>query len=904
MSTIDWSARIRTALRGGDRRAPDDDVVEELAQHAAALFETALAAGIPPADAEARVEVQIARWRADAMALHRAMWRPAAVVPPGPPRSPWGGWRQDLRYAVRLLWRRPRPALTAIATLALGIGAATTLFSVAYGALLRPLPWPNADRVVALRETRSGVPPRFGEVTNAAYLAWQERADTLEALSAWSTRVVTLTGRGEAERVRIVAATPSLFRVLGVRPLAGRVIGPGEEAAGVAMLSERLWRRRFGADPAVVGQAVVLDGQARTVVGILAAGDAFPDAETQAIVPLSIPPASNSQLSLSSALALLRPGVTPAQAAAEATARGRFAPDTGMTTMALFGTNGPIAIAARPLQDALTVDVRRPLILLLIAVALLLATATTNVAGVQLTGFTARTRELAIRGALGAAAGRVARQLLVEASIVALAGGGAGLAVTWLLIDRALPALMPADFPRLDGLRVDATVVAFALAVSAGTSLAVGVLPALRARRLTLVAALAEDGNAPVGAGLRSRAGRARTLVLAAQVAVACVLLVGGSLLGRSFVALVSADRGYDADHVLSARLSMPPSLFPEPPRRAAIVDGILARVAAAPGVRDAAFTSEIPLVPGGSTSAFQMRSGKAGAVTAQASPRIVSPAYFAALRIATVDGRGFGEMDTASSEPVVVVNQAFAARYLPDGAVGARLPIVAYEMPGREGAEATVAGVVENVHYVAHGGVVQPELYFVHRQIPSGLPVQTVTLLVRTSGDPSAAAAALREAVRATDGRLVAEAIQPLEARFLATVARPRFYAALLGGFAAASLAIATVGLFGLVSYAASLRSRELAVRAALGATRGDLLRVVMGQGLAATVAGIAVGLAVSGLAAGLLSTELYGVTPHDPVTFIAVPALLLAVASTACALPARRAARTDPLRLFRDDR
>jgi len=903
MSTIDWPARVRAALRRGDGRDPDDDVVEELGQHAAAMYETARAAGASPEGAEARVAAQIERWRTDAAALHRAVWRPAAADPPGPPRSRWGGWLQDLRYAVRLLRRRPRPALIAIATLALGIGAATTLFSVAYGALLRPLPWPNADRLVELRETRGGVPPRFGDVTNAAYLAWDARADTLEALSAWSTRVVTLTGRGEAERVRIVTATPSLFRVLGVRPLAGRVIGPGEDDAAVAVLSERLWRRRFGADPGIVGRAVVLDGQARTVVGILAARDAFPDAETQAILPMAVPPAIDNQLSTTSALALLRPGVTPAQAAAEGTARGRFAPDTGMTTMALFGTSGPIAIAARPLRDALTVDVRGPLILLLIAVGFLLATATINVAGVQLTGLAGRTRELAIRGALGAGTGRVARQMLVESSLVALAGGTAGLGVT-VLLHRALPALMPADFPRLDGLRVDAAVVGFALAVSAGASVVVGLLPALRARGLTLVAALAEDGNAPVGGGRRSRAGRARALVLAAQVALACVLLVGGSLLGRSFIALVGAHRGYHADHVLSARVSMPPSLFPEPHRRAAIVDGVLTRIAAAPGVRDAAFTSEIPLLPGGSTSAFEMRAPGAGVITAQASPRIVSPAYFAALGIATVEGRSFGASDTLSSEPVVVVNQAFAKRYLPGGAVGSRLPIVAYDVAGREDVEATVVGVVEDVRYVAHGGVVQPEIYYVHRQIPSGLPVQTITLLVRTADDPSAAGAALRDAVRAADDRLVAEAILPLEERFLATVARPRFYAALLGSFAAAALAIATVGLFGLVSYAASLRSRELAVRTALGATRGDLLRAVMGQGLAPTVAGIAVGLAVAALGSGLLSTQLYGIAPHDPATFAAVPALLLGVSAVACALPARRAAKTDPLRLFRDDR
>jgi putative ABC transport system permease protein len=899
---MDWTARVRTAFASATP-APHEEVIEELAQHAKAMYETARADGYAPEEAVRRVDAQLDLWRLDAGSLrHRSRRLPVVAPPPALPSSRLSGLMQDIRYAARLLRRQPRHALLTILTMALGIGATTVLFSVTYGVLMRPLPWPHADRIVVLKETRGGSAPRFGNFTNAAYLAWRDQAATLENIAAWSQRLVTLTGAGEPDRIRITAATATLFDVLGARPLIGSFFAPQDESSPVIVLSERLWRQRFNADPAVLGKPVHLDGEAYTVVGVLPDSLAYPDRQTRAIVPYAIRPAAGNYLSLFNAIAALRPGVTVAQAAAEGTARGRLAADTGMTTTAIFGSNGPIGIAAQPLREALTADVRRPLLVLLIAVGLLLVTATANVASLQLARATTRTREMAIRAALGAGGARVTRQLLVESLLLGIAGGAAGLALTGLL-HRSLPTLLPADFPRLHDLGIDAVVLAFALAVSVTTSIGCGLLPAWRARRLNLVEALTDDGTAPVGGGASSPTARARTLIMTGQVAIACVLLIGASLLGRSFMALLTADRGYDPASVLSARLSMPAPMFPVAERRFAIVEQILGRLAATPGVTEAAFTSELPLTPGGSTSSFNLKSpkGDAGVVRVQASPRIVSPRYFHALRIRTIAGRVFSDVDTETSEPVVVVNQAFARRYLGDVPLGSRVPMAAFAPSDGREVESTVIGIVDDARYVTARDVSQPELYYSHRQMRGRLPVQTVTMLSRTSGDPRAAAAALRAVVRGADDRLVADLVVPLEQRLLTTLARPRLYAMLLGGFAAVALLIAVVGLFGLLSYSLSQRSRELAIRAALGAGQADILRLVLRQGLTVTVAGVAGGVVASAWLARVLSTELYGVTPHDTLTFVVVPLLLLFVGVLACLVPARRAARLDPLRALR---
>ena len=898
---MDWTNRVRSAL-DAESHAPEDGVVEELAQHAHAMYEAARADGCSHEQAERRVTEQLERWRSERRALHHRSRRPTVVVPPPVgSASRFAALAQDVRYAARLLRRRPRHALLTIVTMALGIGATTVLFGVTYGVLMKPLPWPNADRVVVLKETRGGSAPRFGDFTNAAYLAWREDAATLENLAAWSQRIVTLTGTGEPERVRITAATASLFPVIGARPLVGSFFDQKDETSPVAVLAERLWRQRFHADPAVLGTLVHLDGAAYTVVGVLADGLAYPDRQAVAIVPFSVRSTAGNHLSLFSAIAALRPGVTPAQAIAEGTARGRLAADTGMTTIAIFGNSGPMAIAARPLREALTADVRRPLVLLLVAVGLLLATATANVASLQLAQTTTRAREMAIRAALGAGSARVARQLLVESTLLGITGGAAGIALA-LLLHRLLPSVLPVDFPRLDDLGVDAAVLAFAFVVSVTASVVSGLLPVWHARRLNLVESLAEDGTAPVGAGVRSRTTRARLLIISAQVTIACVLLVGASLLGRSFLALLTADRGYDPSAVLSARLAMPEAIYQSPEQRFAIIDRILERLAAIPGVPSAAFTTELPLTRGGSTTAFDLKSlkGDGGVVHVQASPRIVSAQYFSVLRMRMIAGRGFSDLDTETSEPVVVVNQAFARQYLGDQPLGWKLT-AAYAPSDRAQIQPTVVGVVDDVRYLTTGSSSQPEMSYSYRQMRRQLPVQTVTLLARTSGDSRGVAGALRAVVREADERLVAEVVVPLEQRLLTTLARPRLYAMLLGGFAGFSLLIAAVGLFGVLSYTVSQRSRELAIRSALGARRTDIVRLVLRQGLSVTFAGVVTGMIVSAGLTGVLSTQLYGITSHDTLTFVLVPLLILAVGAVACLTPALRAANLDPLRILR---
>ena len=896
-----WKDRVRAAFLGA-ARTPADDIVEELAQHARSTYEAARADGCTAEEAEARVTELLHRWQTDAGSLERRSQRVDAVVPPvAVAPSRFAGIAQDVRYAARLVRRQPRHALITILTMAIGIGATTVLFSVTYGVLVRPLPWPHADRIVVLKETRGGIAPRFGAFTNAAYLAWRSEPATIENLAAWSQRVVTITGTGDPERIRITAASATLFSALGVRPLIGSLFEEKDEASPVVVLSETLWRQRFGGDPAVLGRLIQLDGESYTAIGVLPDAQAYPDRQTRAIVPYAVRPAAGNFLAVFNAVAALRPGVTAAQAASEGTARGRTAADTGLTTMAIFGSNGPVGITAQPLRDALTADVRQPLLVLLAAVGLLLATATANVASLQLARTTTRSREMAIRAALGAGGARVTRQLLVESLLLGLSGGGAGLALTWIL-HRSLPSLLPVDFPRVDDLGVDAMVVVFALTVSVGTGILFGLLPALRARRLDIVEALAENGTAPVGAAARTRTARARLAIMTGQVAVACVLLVGASLLVRSFVALLNADRGYGTSGIVSARLSMPASMYPSPERRLAILNRVLSRLGGLPGVRAVAFTSELPLTPGGSTSAFTFKSPIAAgaAVRVQASPRIVSAQYFSVLGMRMIAGRSFSDADTETSERGVVVNQAFARRYLGESPLGWKMPVAGYGSGDGQQLEATVIGVVGDVRYVTAADSSQPEVYCSYRQMEGRLPVQTVTLLASA---PSAAldTATLRSFLREADDRLVAEAVMPLEQRMLTTLARPRLYAVLLAAFAGFALVIAGVGLFGVLSYSVSQRSRELAIRTALGARRLDIFRLVLLQGLVVTLAGLAVGLVASTWLTRELATQLYGVTPHDPLTFVVVPLVLLCASALACVVPARRAARLDPLRVLR---
>jgi len=896
---MDWKSRIAAAL-ARDGRTPDDDVIEELAQHARAMYDAARAEGAADDEAGARVTDQIERWRRDADRLRHKSRRPPAIEPPPPPASfPLAGLAQDCRYALRLLRRQPRFTLLASATMALGIAATSVLFSVTYGVLMKPLPWPGADRLVVLKETRGGRPPRFNAFSNAAYLAWREQTTTIEGIAAWSQRAVTLSGEGDPERIRLTETTASLFTLLEAQPLIGSLFTEADEVAkngNVVVLSESIWRERYAGDRNVLGRAVRFNGQPYTIVGVLPDRLAYPDHRSRAWIPFHVPLTTGNHLSMFDAVAKLRPGVSATQAAAEGTARGRFVADTDMTTMAIFGGTGPVAVTAVPMKDALTADVRQPLIVLLAAVGLLLVTGAANVAGLQLARATSRRREIAIRAALGAAASRVMRQLLAESVLLGMIGAVAGLALTGL-IHRVLPAVLPADFPRADDLHFDGAVVAFALVSSGVVSVAFGLLPALRVRRLDLVASLSEDGSAPIGAGAASRVGRARMLIMAGQVAIACVLLIGAVLLGRSFLALLAADRGYEPSGVLTGRVSMPESMF-KPERRYEIARHVLERLAATPGVTDAAFTSELPLTAGGSTAAFQLQR-PSGPVPVQASPRVVSARSFSALGMRVVAGRGFSESDTESSSPVAVVNRVFANRYLHGNALGTKIPQGLGYMDSDQ--DATIVGVVDDVRYLGSNDATQPEMYYSYRQLNARLAVPVVTLLVRTASDPAALAAALRSAVREADATLVSESVMTMEDRMLIGLARPRLYMILLGGFAAFALTIAAVGLFGVLSYSVAQRSREIAVRTALGASPTQILGIVLRQGLAIAGVGIVVGVAAAVVLARSMATFLYGVAALDAFTFVAVPSVILVVAGCACVSPARRAARLDPLKALR---
>ncbi|MEO6237770.1 MAG: ABC transporter permease [Vicinamibacterales bacterium] len=895
---MDWKTRLREAF---GEASPDDDVLEELAQHAAATYAAARAEGGDEADAMSRVARQIAAWTATPALLRRRPRRTAAVAAPAGGARVIASITQDARYAWRLLRRQPGYAALVITTLALGIAATTVIGSVAYGVLLKPLPWADAPRLVRLVETRQGSTRRFRPVmTNVAYNQWRDVATTLDALGGWSADTVTMTGAGAApERITIARVTPSLLPMLRGIPSIGRAFTPGEEQPGRAPLvivSHGFWQQRLGGRADAIGQPLRLDATVYTVIGVMPASFVFPDRETRAWMPFYVPPlmapgSTNRSVSMFQAIGRLRDGATPQQAGAEGTARGRTAPDHSVVAMAIFGTTGALEVTAVPLLESMTAEVRPAILILLAAAILLLATSTANVASLQLARATTRRRELAIRAALGAARGRLLRQAVVENLLLGLLGGTAGLALA-AVMHRGLPALLPVDFPRIADLAFDFRIQACALLLSMAAGLGCGLLPALHAVRRELVPALVEDSLAPVGGGLRSGTARARALIMSAQIAIAGVLLVGALLLIRSFTAMMNADLGYDFTNVLTARLNLPDGEF-ESERRLQTLGRIVDRMSALPGVTTAAFATVLPFYAGETVSSFPIRKPDGRLLQVQTGVRFVSPGYFTGLGQRLAEGRDFTRQDTRGSAPVVIVNREFARKYLEGRATGA-------ELPGVSGAPARrIVGVVEDAARRSVTDTPQPETYFAAAQHPMEYP--DLNLIVRMNADPIAIVPSLRAIVHDTAPTAPLESIMTMEDRLGASLARPRLYAVLLGTFSAFALAIAGVGLFGVLSYTVAQRAREIGVRTALGAQVRDIVGLIVGQSLTIAGAGIAAGLLAAYWLTRSLQTFLYGVTPHDARSFAGVGAVLLLVSLVASVVPARRAARVDPVKVLR---
>ncbi len=816
----------------------------------------------------------------------------------------------DLVYGLRLLRARPGYAALTILTIALGVGAVTTLFSVAYGVLLRPLPWANGDGLVRVIESRGGKEGRIpGTMMNGSFLAWSESPQTIEGIAAFRDGSSTLTGAGDATRVSVSSITPNMFDLLRVQPLLGRGFAAAEGTRGqpgVAILSIGLWEERFGASADVLNRQIVLNGVPYTVIGIMPRSFAFPSSATQLWLPTEIlgvdGPNGAKRGQIFRALARLKPGVTPEQAAAEATARAVSAPDAGMAAMSLFGGKDPIQITVVDASAAATAEVRPAILILLIASALLFVTAIANVANMQLARAGARARELTIRAALGAGTGRLSRQLMIENAIVSISGVALGLLVS-IALHRLMPSLLPAGFPRAEAIAIDGRVLAFSILLLALTTLAVGMLPILHMRRLDLVRAMSDGSLASAGAG-RGSVALTRLVVAGSQIAVTCVLLVGALLLVRSFSALAAADRGYDPTNVLTATVPFTAAYPLE--RKLQVMDAILDRVRVLPGVTHAARSTALPLASAGGFATFTFPSPTRAGTTVEAESirRVVTPEYFGALGIRVKAGRPLSAADDAAAPGAVVVNRSFVRKYLDDvpiaSAVGLSLGPRAIGS-SNSGPAAFIVGVIDDVKQDRPDGAPQSEMFVPAAQL-AGLNFEQWFIVLRTTGDPVGHVESLRAFVREQDPNLVVDGVMTMDQRVGASLSRPRTYAVLLGGFAVFALAIAGAGLFGVLSQTVAQRARELAVRSALGANRAEVIAVALKQMAVAIIAGLVIGIAASAGLSNSLSPFLYGVSPRDWISFGLAPIALLIVGVIACVVPARRVAQTDPVAVLRE--
>ncbi len=905
-----WHAQIRTAFAAAGHPL-DEDIVEELAQHAESAYESSCADGNRDGDAMAAVDALIRGWAANPQDLRRAAKRAPAVVPPAATHRFAAGAVADVVYAWRLLRSRPGHAAVTILTIALGVGAVTTLFSVANGVLLRPLPWASGEGLVQVVESRGGREGRVpGTMMNGSYLAWADAPQTISNIGAWTDGALTLTGAGDATRMTVTNVSPSLFELLGVQPLRGRLFRTAEGRDGnwrFAMLSQGVWEQRFGAREDLIGETIVLDGMPCTVVGIMPRSFQFPTAATQMWFPLSVSevdgPNGMKRGQIFRALARLKPGVTPAQAAAEGSARATAAPDAGPVAMALFGAGAPIQIAVTDVNRAATADVRPAIIILLLASVLLFASAIGNVANMQVARATARQRELTIRAALGAGLGRLSRQLLIENAMIGLAGAAMGLALS-LVLHRVMPSLLPADFPRADAIAIDGRVLGFTIVLSILASLAAGVLPVIYARRLDLARALSDGSLGSVGAG-RGRLAMTRLLIAGAQVAVTSVLVIGGVLLTRSFIATMNADRGYDPTNLLTATVPFPDgyTFAQRQQARARIVE----RLAARPGITHAAFSTGVPLMSAGGYTSFTMVSPfNGGSMQAESIRRVVTPGYFGALGVRVRAGRPITEADDDGSPTSVVVNRSFVRKYLDDvpieQAIGAS--IGTHAVPGTSYAgSATIVGVTDDLRQGAVDAPDQPEMFVAMAQLNEASRQGSASIvLIRTAGDPAAYVETLRTVMREEDPGIALDAVMTMDQRVGRSVSRPRTYAALLAGFAVCALLIAGAGLYGVLSHGVAQRARELAVRAALGASRAAVVGAALRQISISMAAGVAAGVGIAIALSNYLSPFLYGVSSDDWVSFAAGPACLLMAGVLACIVPARRVANTDPIQVLRE--
>lgn len=807
-----------------------------------------------------------------------------------------------LKQLLVTLRRDPQFGVTALVTMALGIGATTAVFSVVYCVLLRPLPYAQPDRLVMLYEEHPGAPKPPGEpvLSNTTFYAWRDRLTTLEAVAGYGSREFSVRLEGETSRLHGAEVSPSLFALLGAAPQAGRFFAEGEERpkpSPVVVLSDRLWRERLGGERTAVGRSLVVDGRACEIVGIAPAGFAFPDRETALWTPFEDPTLTDASVQggmwLLQGIGRLRPGVTAADAGKEGTTIARALPRPAVAKE-LFGTGGPVVVHADVLASGMTSAIRPVLIVLATSVVFVLLVACANVANLFLSRGVTRQRELALRSAIGASRGRLIRELLTETFALAACGGLAGLAIAVAIV-RAVPAIAPESFPRLDAIQLDSLVVWFAVGATAVTALLSGIAPALHGARFDL-AAILRGGDGAIAGGFRgARAVGLRRAFLVAESALAALLLVGAALLGRSFVHLTHVDAGYDPANVLIARVYQPSGASKD--RAHAFIASLVDRLRADGRVVAAGAGNMMPFSDATWITAFDVPAtlGAGKATHVQAVQYVVTPGYADALGLRLNAGRFLIASDQGATYRRVVVNDEFVRQYVSGE------PVVGRTFTNnRTPVTSEIVGVVGDVLKDGHDTRARPELYAIEEAARPLL--DEVDLVVRTAGNPTLVASSLHSLVRDLDPDAALGRVEPLASRVSASMAQPRLAASVLWLFAGLAIALAAVGLYGVLSYAVSQQRRELSVRAVLGADRGDLVRLVLREGLGLTAIGLAIGIGAAIILARLISGLLFGVTPLDAVSYLTAPAVLVPIAIAACARPALRAARIDPNVALRD--
>lgn len=804
----------------------------------------------------------------------------------------------DLRYAIRKLAGAPGFTFAALLTLALGIGANSAIFSVVYGVLFRPLPFPDSQQLVRVSSSLNGNPP-IDAFSSPNYLDLAELADVFAGAAASSRGTLTLTGAGEPTDLNVSVVSANFFDVLGVRPQLGRAFSPAENEPGnrnVVILSRALWQQRFGGDPGILNQSLLLGGNAFTVVGVMPSGFSYPS-NTDVWVPLEYSEAFRSEGSRGgfylSVIARLRDDVPleRARAAVDALARRideAWDPPGFPVTLAMVTT---------PLREAIIGDVRTPLLVLLAAVGFVLLIACVNVANLLLARASTREAEIAVRTAIGAGRSRIIGQLVTESVVLGLLGGLLGLVLA-LWGTAAIVGMQPGDLPRISEVRVDGAVIAFTFGISLVAALLFGMLPALQSASMNPYDALREAGRSQVGS---RRSQRLRTGLVVAEIAFAVLLLAGAGLLIRSFATLMDVDPGFRSEGLLTFPVGLPGGTYPDDARRSMFVEQYLERVRALPGVAEAAAVSAAPLAAGTLRVGFSIE-GEGEVSSEQVMDiRVVTPGYFRLMGIPLRGGRDVEPSDRAGTQPVAVVSEAAVRRYFRDGdPIGRTITMGWVRDAQPDGVTATIVGVVADVKLYELGEAPLPTVYFPHAQV--GVP--GMSMIVRAAGaNPLLPVPGLRDELRALDPNLPLDDVQLVDDILADSVAQPRFYMMLLLLFAGVAVILAAVGIFGVMSFAVAQRRREIGIRMALGAPHASVLRLVLREGMLVTAVGIAIGLTAAVALTRVMESLLYGVAATDAVALVGATLILAATALLASCLPARRAASLDPLLALRAD-